>query len=110
MSLVQKCKKGVGHAKKVLNLGGTAKDKLTLEDNLIFLGWEEEEMEKGTHTSSKGQSNRSQPNDQTVESPLKKFKKKREKLLIVKRVSNSTKTSVAKVKVKAIKANLGKLK
>jgi hypothetical protein len=61
LSLGQKCKKGVGHAKKVLNLGGTAKNKLALEDNLT--GWEEEEeeeieeekMEKGTHTSSKGQ-------------------------------------------------------
>jgi hypothetical protein len=36
--LLKKGKKGVGHSKKVLNLGGTAKDKLTLEDNLIFLG------------------------------------------------------------------------
>jgi hypothetical protein len=67
-------------------------------------------MEEGTHTSSKGKSNRSQPNDQIVESPLKKFKKKRENLLIVKRVSHATKTSAAKMKVKATKANLGKLK
>jgi hypothetical protein len=64
-------------------------------------------MEEGTHTSSKGQLNRSQPNDQIVESPLKKFKKKREKLPIAKRVSNSTKTRVIEVKIKATKANLG---
>jgi hypothetical protein len=42
LSHVQKSKKGVGHAKKVLNLGGIAKDKLTFENNLIFSGWEEE--------------------------------------------------------------------
>jgi ribosomal protein S21 len=67
-------------------------------------------MEEGTHTSSKGQSDRSQPNDQTVESPLKKFKKKCEKLRVTKRVSNSTKTRVVEAKVRATKANLGKLK
>ncbi len=43
-------------------MDGIAKDKLTLENNLRFLGWEEEEeetkkeeMEEGPHTSSKGQ-------------------------------------------------------
>jgi len=101
-------------------VSGIAKYKLTFEDNLKFLGWEEEEeekvketkeeMEKGTHTSSKGQLNRSQPNDQTVESPLKNFKMKCEKLSIVKKVYNFTKTRVDKVKVRATKANLGKLK
>jgi hypothetical protein len=98
-------------------LGGTAKNKLALEDNLKFSRWEEEEeeeieeeMEKGTHTSSKGQLNRSQPNDQTVESPLTKFRKKRVKLPIAKRVSNSTKTRAVEVKVSATKANVGKLK
>ncbi len=52
-------------------MGGITKNKLALEDNLRFVGWEEEEEEeieeeemgKGTHTSSKGQSDRSQPND-----------------------------------------------
>jgi hypothetical protein len=56
------------------------KNKLAFEDNLRFSRWEEEEeeeeieeeMEKGIHTSSKGQSDRSQPNDQIVESPLMK--------------------------------------
>jgi len=67
-------------------------------------------MEEGTHTSSKGQLNRSQLNDQIVESPLKKFKKKHEKLSIVKKVFNFTKTRVVEVKIKATKANLGKLK
>jgi hypothetical protein len=45
-------------------------------------------MEEGTHISSKEQLNRSQPNDQTVESPFKKCKKKHEKLPIVKKVFN----------------------
>jgi hypothetical protein len=67
-------------------------------------------MEEGTHTSSKGKLDRSQPNDQTIESPLKKFKKKCKKLPIVKRVSNSTKTRVIEVKVRATNAKLGKLK
>ncbi len=67
-------------------------------------------MEEGTHTSSKGQLNRSQPNDQTVESPLKKFKKKCEKLPIVKKVFNFNETRVVEAKIKATKANLGKLK
>jgi hypothetical protein len=67
-------------------------------------------MEEGTHTSSKGQLNRSQPNDQTIESPLKKFKNKCEKLLISKRVFNSTKTRVVEAKIRVTKANLGKLK
>jgi hypothetical protein len=70
---------------------------------------EEEEMGKGTHTSSKGPLDRSQPNDQIVESPLMKFKKKREKLPIVKRVFNSTKTRATAVKVNATKANVGEL-
>jgi hypothetical protein len=52
---------------------------------------QEEEMEGGPCTSSKGQSNKSQPNHQTVESPLKKQKKKCEKMPIVKRVSTSIK-------------------
>jgi hypothetical protein len=84
---------------------------------LRFLRWEEEEeetkeeeMEEGTHTSSKGESDKSQPNDQIVESPLKKLKKKHEKLPIVKRVFNSTKTRAIEAKMKATKANLGKLK
>ncbi len=67
-------------------------------------------MEEVTHTSSKGQSDRSQPNNQTIESPLKKFKKKSKKLPIAQRVSNSTKTRVAQAKMKAIKAKLGRLK
>lgn len=84
LPFVQKRKKGVSHLKKVLNLGDTTKNKLALEDNLRFFEWEEEEtkeeeMEEGTHTSSKGQLDRSQPNDQTIESPLKKFKKKNKK-------------------------------
>jgi len=101
-------------------VNGIAKYKLAFEDSLKFLGWEEEEekekeikeeMEEGTHTSNKGQLNRSQPNDQTVESPLKNFKMKCEKLSVVKKVYNFTKTRADhKVKVKATKANLGKLK
>jgi hypothetical protein len=50
---------------------------------------------RSTHTSSKGQLDRSQPNDQTIESPLKKLEKKHKKLPTAKRVSNSTKTKVA---------------
>jgi hypothetical protein len=38
---------------------------------MTFLGDEE-----NTCTSSKGPSNKSQPNDQTVESPIKKIKEK----------------------------------
>jgi len=37
LSLVQKHKKGVGHAKKLLSLRGIAKNKLAFEDNLKFL-------------------------------------------------------------------------
>jgi hypothetical protein len=43
LSFVQKRKKGVGHVKNVLNLGGVSKDRLAFEDNLKFSRWEEEE-------------------------------------------------------------------
>jgi hypothetical protein len=53
LPLIQKHKKGVGHEKKVLNLGDITIDKLALEDNLRFSEWEEEEeMEEVTHTSN----------------------------------------------------------
>ncbi len=67
-------------------------------------------MEEGTHTLSNGQLNRSQPNDQIVESLLKNFKKKHENLPIAKKVFNSTKTRAIEVEIRATKANLGKLK
>jgi hypothetical protein len=64
----------------------------------------------GACTSSKGQFDGSQPNDQPIESPLKKQKKNCEKMLIVKRVSTSTKMRVAEAKKKppsTIQGNLG---
>jgi hypothetical protein len=54
---------------------------MMLENNLRFSRWEDEEEEEGeetkvgTSTFSKGRSNRSEPNDQIVKSPLKKPKK-----------------------------------
>ncbi len=74
--------------KKSLNLGTIGEEKL--ENSLAFSrDEEEEEEEEGTCTSSKGQYDGSHPNDQTVDSPLKK--KKHEKTPIVKKVSISTK-------------------
>lgn len=66
----QKCKK-VGHVKKSLTLGTIALE--VKEDSFAFSRGEEEDMED-TCTSSKGQFDRSQPNEQTTNSPLKKKK------------------------------------
>jgi hypothetical protein len=98
-------------------LGDASQDKQALEDNLRFSQWEEEdegeeeeeeESDEGIGTSSKGKSDMEQPNDQIFESPLKKHKKKREKLSIVKRVSTSTKMQGVEVKTRATKLKLGK--
>jgi fatty acid-binding protein DegV len=76
---------------------------------LRFSPWEEE-MEGGTSTYNKGQFDGSQPNDQTVESPLKKHKKKHEKIPIAKRVSTFTNMQVIEAKAKATKHNPRKLR
>ncbi len=89
-------------------VSGIAKYKLTFEDNLKFLGWEEEEEEEKVKETKEEMEKGT--NDQIVDSPLKNFKMKCEKLSIVKKVYNFTKTRVDKVKVRATKANLGKLK
>ncbi len=61
-------------------MGDITIDKLALEDNLRFSEWEEEEeMEEVTHTSNKGQLDRSQPNDQTIESPIEEIQKEKQK-------------------------------
>ncbi len=67
-------------------------------------------MEGGTCTYSKGQIDGSQPNDQIVESPLKKHKKKRKKIPIAKRVFTFTKMRVVEAKAKATKHNPRKLR
>ncbi len=55
--------------KKNLNVNGVVQKKL--EDHMAFLG-----DEKNACTSNKGPSNKSQSNDQTAKSPLKKIKHK----------------------------------
>jgi hypothetical protein len=56
-----------------------------------------EDAQECTGTSSKGPSDKSHPNDQVVESPLKKTQKKNQKVKIpiAERVFASTKTRVA---------------
>jgi hypothetical protein len=49
-----------------------------------------------------------QPNEKTFKSPLKKQKNKREKLLVVRKVSTSTKTQAAKAKTRVTMLKLGK--
>lgn len=59
--------------------------------DLIFL----EDEEEHTSTSNKGLFEKDQPNDQTVESPLKKLKKKShvEKIIIAQRISTRTRAA-----------------
>lgn len=74
--------------------------------HIAFLGGE-----KNTCTSNKGPYDKSQPNDQTVESPLKKIKKKsQDKTPIAQRVYMSTKTRATNNKAKGTKQGQGKSK
>jgi hypothetical protein len=83
----KKCKKS-HHPKKFFMLNVASQDKQALEVSLRFFQWEEEEegeeeeeeeeedmVDESTSTSSKGKYDMEQPNDKTIESPLKKQKK-----------------------------------
>jgi hypothetical protein len=83
--------------KKYLSVSGVIQEKL--EDHMAFLGDEENAC-----TSNKGPYDKSKPNDQTVDSPLKKIKKKsQDKTLIMQKVYVSTKTRAVDNKAKGTK-------
>jgi len=102
-SFDHKQKKGV---KKNLTMTTTIQEELN--DNVAFSNDEDGD---GTSISSKGSFEKDQHNDQSVESPLKKIKnKKNEKILVTQRVFVSTKTRVTSLKMKATKHVGGKPK
>jgi len=79
-----------------------------LNDNVAFSNDEDGD---GTSISSKGAFEKDQHNDQSVESPLKKIKnKKNEKILVAQRVFVSTKIQATSLKMKATKHVGGKPK